>query len=389
MLVGRDRECEQLSELLHGARLGRSGTLVLQGEAGVGKTALVQYAVQQAEGFDILQIAGSESEFELPYAGLHALVRPIAALIDAIPSVQAGALRVALALEPGSPPERMVVGAATLSLLSEAAARRPLLVALDDVQWLDEPTTDAVTFAARRFAGETIALLFAARDEQAWRRGVDGLPELRVGPLDEGAAIALLRERWGATLAPFVARRLAAATAGNALALIEIPALLTDDERTGRTSLTDPLPASEAVERSVRQSLRELPKQTKRAILLAAADEVAPGGIDSKALAPAEEIGLVRISHGNVAFRHPLFRAAVYHAASAAERREAHRRLAEAFAAEPDADRRAWHLAAAAAAPNEAAASALEAAADRAEARGGTGPRARRFEGAAETPRDG
>jgi DNA-binding CsgD family transcriptional regulator len=380
VLLGRVEECGRLDSLLSAARLGRSGSLVLRGDPGVGKTALLDYAIQQADGFDVLYVAGIESEAELPYSGLHALLRPAAPLISELPELQARALRVALALEQGEP-DTFVAAAATLALLAEAAERRPTFVAIDDAQWLDRASRDAVLFAARRLEAEAIAVLLTTRDDTGFER--HALEELELMPLEREAALALLRERWGAELSPAVSQQLVGAAAGNPLVLVEVAQSLTDEERRGTVPLADPLPVSDAVERSVRQRLVRLPEHTRAALLLAAVDET-----DVEGLAPAEQAGLVRLHRGRVTFVHPLFRAAVYRSASEEQRRAAHRNAADARAGPGDEDLRAWHLAAAALGPDESTAAALEAAADRAERRGGSSARARALERAAELSED-
>jgi DNA-binding CsgD family transcriptional regulator len=388
MLVGRERECERLDALLADARLGRAWNLVLRGAPGMGKTALLDYAVQQARGFQVVQVIGVESEADLPYAGLDALLRPLSNLLDALTPGQAHALRVALALERGEEPDRLTVGAATLSLLAEAAESRPLLVVVDDAHWLDGSSTLALTFAARRLAAESIALLFAARESERRAFPGEGLAELQVGPLAAESARLLLRARWGSRLAPAVVQRLASATDGNPLALQELPALLGDDERAGRTPLPDLLPVSDAVEERVRRGLRSLPAETRRALLLVAADELATGLVDRTLLESAEEQGLLRLRDGKATFPHPLYRAGVYHAATTVERRAAHRRLVELFKDEGEADRRAWHLAATSDGPDEAIAVALETAAGHAAERGGRSAQSRALERAAELSPD-
>ena len=267
-----------------------------------------------------------------------------------------------------------------------AAERVPLLVVVDDAHWLDRPSAEALTFAARRLTAESLALLFAVREGEGIDLGV-ALPTIELEPLEVAASMELLHERFGSTIAAKVARHLAEATGGNPLALLEVAALLDEGERVGREPLPDHLPASESVERTVRRALRSLPPEARRALLVAAASDSPTGG-DLAALEPAEDAGLVRIHAGSVAFRHPLVRSAVYHAASADERRAAHRTLADALTGEEDSDRRAWHLAAAAEGPDESVAAALEAAASRFAERGGQASASRALERAAELSED-
>ena len=386
MLIGRDREREQLDALLTEARLGGSRALVLRGSAGIGKTLLLDYTVQQARSFEVLHYTAVESEAELPFAGLQALLRPLLVHLSEIPEPQARALRGALALEASAETNRLAVYAGALSLLGAAAERVPLLVVVDDAHWLDRPSAEALTFAARRLTAESLALLFAVREGEGTDLGVS-LPELELEPLEVAASTELLHERFGSTIAAEVARNLAEATGGNPLALLEVAPLLSEGERVGREPLPDYLPASESVDRTVRRALRRLPPEARRALLVAAASDSSTAG-DLAALEPAEEAGLVRIHAGSVAFRHPLVRSAVYHAASADERRVAHRTLADALTGEEDVDRRAWHLAAAAAGPDESVADALEAAASRFVERGGQASAWRALERAAELSED-
>lgn len=386
MLIGRERQLGQLDALLSEARLGKGCALVLRGSAGIGKTVLLDHAVQQASGFQVLHYTAVESEAELPFAGLHALLGPLLVRLPEIPETQARALRASLALESSATTNRLAVYAGALSLFGAAAERVPLLVVVDDAHWLDGPSAEALTFAARRLTAESLALLFAVREGEGTDLGVP-LPTIDLEPLEEAASMELLRERFGSAIAAKVARHLAGATGGNPLALLEVAALLDEGERAGSEPLPDYLPASESVERTVRRALRSLPSETRRALLAAATSDLPIGG-DLAALEPAEDAGLVRIHAGSVAFRHPLVRSAVYHAASADERRAAHSALADALAGEEDSDRRAWHLAAAAEGPDESVAAGLEAAASRFAERGGQGSASRALERAAELSED-
>jgi DNA-binding CsgD family transcriptional regulator len=359
---------------------------VLRGSAGIGKTALLDHAVQAASGFEVLYYTAVESEAELPFAGLQALLGGQLVSLPEIPEPQARALRAALALESIPATNRLAVYAGALSLLGVAAERVPLLVVVDDAHWLDRPSAEALTFVARRLTAESLALLLAVREGEGADLGV-ALPTIEVEPLEVATALELLHERFGSAIAEKVARHLAEATGGNPLALLEVAALLDEGERAGREALPDYLPASESVERTVRRALRNLPPEARRALLVAAASDSPTGG-DLAALESAEDAGLVRIHAGSVAFRHPLVRSAVYHAASADERRAAHRTLAEALTGEEDSDRRAWHLAAAAEGSDESVAEALEAAAARFAERGGQASAARALERAAELSED-
>jgi DNA-binding CsgD family transcriptional regulator len=386
MLIGRERELGQLDELLSEARLGRSRALVLRGSAGIGKTVLLDYAVQRASGFQVLHYTAVESEAELPFAGLQGLLGRLVVRLPEIPEPQARALSAALAIESVERTNRLAVYAGVLSLLGVAAEQDPLLVVVDDAHWLDRPSAEALTFAARRLTAESLALLFAVREGEGIDLGV-ALPTIEPEPLPVAASMELLHERFGSTIAEKVAHHLAEATGGNPLALLEVAALLDEGERVGREPLPDHLPASESVERTVRRALRSLPPGARRQLLVAAASDSPTTG-DLAALEPAEEAGLVRIHAGSVAFRHPLVRSAVYHAASANERRAAHRTLADALTGEEDSDRRAWQLAAAAEGPDETVAAALEAAASRFAERGGQASASRALERAAELSED-
>ena len=386
MLIGRERELEQLDALLREARLGGGRALVLRGSAGIGKTVLLDHAMQQASGFQVLHYTAVESEAELPFAGLQAVLGRLLVRLPEIPETQARALRAALAIESIATTNRLAVYAGALSLFGVAAEDPPLLVVVDDAHWLDRPSAEALTFTARRLTAESLALLFAVREGEGADFGV-GLPTIGLEPLEVAASLELLHERFGSAIAAKVARHLAEATGGNPLALLEVAPLLSEAEREGREPLPDHLPASESVERTVRRALRRLPSETRRALLAAATSDSTTGG-DLAALEPAEDAGLVRTHAGAVAFRHPLVRSAVYHAASADERRAAHRALADALTGEEDADRRAWHLAAATDGPDESVAAALEAAASRFAERGGQASASRALERAAELSED-
>jgi DNA-binding CsgD family transcriptional regulator len=387
MLVGRGDECGRIDRLLAEAELGRSGVLVLHGQPGIGKSALLDYAFEHGSAMDALQVCGVESEADLPYAGLHALLRPVLGQIDSIPSTQARALKTALALEEGGEADRLAAYAGTLSLLAEAAEPSPLLVCIDDAHWLDRSTLEALVFAARRLAGESVAFLLATRDLEWVLALVEGLPGLELHGIDRDASLELLRERWGASLTADVAERIAAGADGNPLALLDIPALLSERERAGLDPLRDPLPVSTRIERSVQGALATMSADAKASLLLAAAGD-GRLGVTTGGLEPAVEAGIVSVRDGAVTFRHPLVRAALYHAATDDERRAAHLALAGLLTGESEADRRAWHRAAAAGRPDESVAEALEDAAERARSRGGYASQARALERAAELSPD-
>jgi DNA-binding CsgD family transcriptional regulator len=389
VLIGRERECARLDELLDDARNGRSRALVLRGDPGIGKTALLEYAIDRAEGFRVLRAVGIESESKLAFSGLHQLLRPVFGALDQVPEASAEALRRSLALvEPGEVNPFLVYTGA-LQLLAAAAEREPLLAVLDDAHWLDPASAEAITFAARRLEAEAVALLFGVREGEATRLDTRGIAELQIRGLSAEAARELLAGADNRRIAPAVAGRLIAATEGNPLALVEIPRTLSDGQRAGTEPLDDPLAVGESVEGAFLSRAGSLSSQAREALLIAATSDSgdlatiarACGG-SAAALDEAEEAGLVRVRGGELSFQHPLVRSAVYSAVTAGRRREAHRALAEAFGSE-DADRRAWHLGAAAIGPDEAIATALDDAAERARGRGGVAAEARLLERAA------
>jgi DNA-binding CsgD family transcriptional regulator len=374
---GRRRECDLLDQLLDSVHAGESRVLVVRGEPGVGKTALLDYLVQQASGCRVAHAAGVESEMELVYAGLHQLLTPMLDRLERLPAPQANALRTAFGLSPGPAPDRFLVGLATLSLLAEVAEEHPLVCQVDDAQWLDQASAQVLGFVARRLAAESVALVFAARvpgDELV------GLPELVVEGLREADARALLDAVLTGPLDPRVRDRIVAEAAGNPLALVELSRGVTPAELAGGFALPDAKPLSGLIEESFRRRLEALPADTRRLLRLAAAEPVGDPvlmwraaerlGIATQAATPAAEAGLVEFG-ARVRFRHPLVRSAAYRSASLQERQGVHRALAEATDPELDPDRRAWHWAQAAPGPDEEVAGELERSAGRAQARGG------------------
>jgi DNA-binding CsgD family transcriptional regulator/tetratricopeptide (TPR) repeat protein len=390
---GRSSESELLTRLLDDARGGRSAVLVIRGEAGVGKTALMRHAIDGATGFRVAQVSGVESERELPFAGLHQLTAPFLDRIDALPAPQQDALRVALGLCPGAAPDRFRVGLAALTLLAEVAEDQPLLCLVDDMQWLDEATGQALGFLARRLLAEPIAIVFGIR-EPSDEREVVGLPELRLEGLGRDDARALLGESIPGRLDEHVADRIVAETGGNPLALLELPRGMSAAELAGGFAVAGPVGVgvSGSIEDGFRLRLDALPADTRRLLQLAAADAVGEPllvwraaerlGIDPDAATPAVDADLFEIGT-RVRFRHPLVRSAAYRSASPAERHALHAALAEATDAEAHADRRAWHRARAAAGPDEDVAAELERSALRAQARGGLAAAAAFLESAA------
>jgi DNA-binding CsgD family transcriptional regulator len=393
MLFGRSSECDRLDQLLAEARAGKSGTLLLRGEAGIGKSALCDYTAERADGMTVLRARGVQTESELAFSGLADALRPVIDRLDEIPEGQSAALAAALAVGPPVSVERFTICAATLSLLGAAAEAAPALVIVDEAQWLDVSSTEALLFAARRLDADHVALLFAVRDGHSTLFDRADLPELRPAALDRQAALALLESKVGTSIAPQVAERLLVAAAGNPLALVEIPASLRQTQLNGAEPLDDGLPTAATVERAFLRQVDSLPEESRQALLVVAASDtgdldavaqaLAALGYGPRALEAAEEAALVSVASGRLEFRHPLLRAAVYRAGSSVARRAAHHALASAVSDDEQADRRAWHLAAAAPERDEEAAAALEEAAVAARRRGGHAESALAFERAA------
>ena len=389
VLVGRDKERDAIERALESARAGTSATLALVGEAGIGKTALLDHAADCAAGMRVLRARGIESEAQIPFASLLELLRPALGMVDRISEPQAAALEGALALRPGPAQERFAVGAATLSLLAAYAEEGPVAVLVDDAHWLDGSSAQALLFAFRRLVADPIAVLIAVREgDPSLLDGAD-LPTLRLAGLSSGEAAALLR---GLTAA--AAERLHGATAGNPLALIE---LATDGHDLALAPEGAPVLVSARISRAFLRRVGELDEAARRALVLAAtsdsgdlpmleraADRLA---IDLAALTVAEAGGLVTLKPGSVEFRHPLARSAIYAAAPVEERRAAHRALAAALP-DRDIDRRAWHLAAAAVGTDGAASAALEQAGVRSRERSSYATAAAAFERAARLAAD-
>ena len=380
-LVGRDAELARIDRLLDGARGGVSGVLVLRGEAGIGKTALLRYAMARADSMLVVRATGVESEAELEYSGLLEVCRPLLPWLDGLADHQARAVRVALGLEEGRQLDRFAVGAATLALFAAVADDTPLLVVVDDAHWLDDGSAGALRFAARRLLADRVAVLFAARESDPQSFEPDGFEEHGLAGLDADDAQRLLESVARTSLGEGVAESLCAATGGNPLALVELPELLDEAQLTGQEALHEPLPAGAGVERAFSRRLERLDPESGRALLVlasASTRELAPAvsalgslGIEPDALERAEAAGLLELHETRFAFRHPLLRAVVYQAAPASERREANRALAAALVRPGDEERRAWHLAAAALGPDAEAAEALAIAAQRARDRSG------------------
>ncbi|WP_280236224.1 helix-turn-helix transcriptional regulator [Nocardia cyriacigeorgica] len=374
MLHGREAEQAEIDRLLEAARAGRSAALVVRGDAGIGKTALLDYAA--AQGIPAARSAGIESEAELPFAGLHLMVRPGMALVDRLPPQQRDALRGAFGLAPRDPADRMLIGLAVLTLLAEESADGPLLCLIDDAHWLDRATAEALLFAARRLDAEGVVMLFATRAGDT-DFPAPGLPELRLTGLRQESAAALI-DSTAPDLAPVLRYRLLTEAAGNPLALLELPALLAAE---APDAGPNPLPLTDRLRVAFHGQVSGLPGPTMTLLLVAAAAHTADLatvlcaaetlGAGLAHLPPAEDAGIVRSDGRSLTFRHPLLRSAVYQGAGLTRRLAAHRALADAATAEEDADLRAWHLAAAATGSDETAATALEDTAERARLRTG------------------
>jgi DNA-binding CsgD family transcriptional regulator len=375
VLHDRGGEREALGRLFEGVRGGQSRVLVVSGDAGVGKTALLESAIESASGFRIARAAGVESEMELAFAALQQLCAPMLERLDRLPSPQQDALGVAFGLRAGNAPDRFLVGLAVLSLFSEVAEEQPLVCVVDDAQWLDRASAQALVFVARRLLAESVALVLVTREPS---EELTGFQELVVEGLRNGDARALLRSAVRGPLDERVRERIVAETRGNPLALLELPRGLTPAQLAGGFGLPDAPGLSGRIEDSFGRRLAGLPADTQRLLLVAAAEPVgdpvlvwrAAGRLGIGVQAAAETDGLLAIG-ASVTFRHPLVRSAVYRAASLEERQAVHRALADATDPEVDPDRRAWHLAQATPGFDEDVASELERSAGRAQARGG------------------
>jgi DNA-binding CsgD family transcriptional regulator len=396
-LLGRRNECQALDDLLAGARAGRSGAVVLRGEPGIGKTELLAYLLEGSSGCRTLRVAGVESEMELSHAGLHQLCAPLLTGLDRLPEPQRDALSTAFGLRAGAAPNRFLVGLAALSLLADAAGDQPLVCLVDDAQWLDRVSAQTLEFVARRLFAESILLVFAVREPSPGET-LAGLPELHVTRLTDGDSRTLLDSVVAGRLDERVRDRIVAESRGNPLALLELPRGRNAAELAGGFMRPDARPLSSQLEHGFLRRVRSLPAETQRLLFTAAAEPVGDvmllrraaerlGIAMDEAASHAEASGLVTLDT-RVRFRHPLVRSAAYHAAGFDERREIHQALADATDAQLDPDRRAWHLARAAAGPDEAVAAELERSADRAQARGGVAAAAAFLDRAAELTAD-
>lgn len=380
-IFGRERELARLDGLVDGLP-GRGDALLVRGEAGIGKSTMLAAAIRRAKaaGMRVLLTTGVQSEAELPFAGLHQLVRPVLGMTERLPAPQQTALLAAFGMTEAEAPDRFLIALAVLELLSDAAQRAPLLVVVDDAQWLDQSTADVLAFVARRVEHESIGVLVTIREGVGSFLDKAGLPELRLGGLDDAAAGALLAAH-GRRFAPEVRKRLLHEAGGNPLALVELPVLLGTEELGGRLPLPAPLPLTERLEQTFAARIVELPEITKTMLLVAALNdgeslsetlEAASGLVGRKLtvedLAPATFARLVEMDETGLRFRHPLVRTAVHRFASVSRRHAAHTELAASLAGQPD--RSVWHRAASLLGPDEEIATELEAAAARARRRG-------------------
>ncbi len=375
---GRAPECAALGRLIAAARSGPSQVLVLRGEAGIGKTALLGYAIEQAQGFRVIRTAGVESEMELAFAGLQHFCGPLSSHLDALPNPQREALDIAFGMSSGPAPDRFLIGLAVLSLLAAAAEHQPMLCVVDDAQWLDRVSLQTLAFVTRRLASEPVAMLFGVRGGA--EEELTGLPQLTVGGLRAADAGALLSSAIPGLLDDRVRDRIVAETQGNPLALLELPRDLTAEELAGGFGWPDGGRLAGHIEQAFLRRVQQLPAETQTLLLTAATDPLGDAallaraserlGISMDALAPAEGADLIELGT-RVRFRHPLVRSAIYRSAQPLARRRIHGALAEATDPLTDPDRRAWHRAHAAAGTDETTAAELEQSADRAQARGG------------------
>ena len=370
--LGRRSERAALDLLVSAVRTGESHALVVRGDAGVGKSALLDYVAERAAGCRILNAIGVEAEMELVFAGLHQLCAPLFDKLERLPAPQSDALATAFGLRAGDPPDRFLVSLAVLSLLGEAAEDQPLICLVDDAQWLDRASAQVLAFVARRLAAESVALVFGSR-QPSQDSELKGLAELVVEGLGYDDARALLESVIAGPLDDRIRDRIIAETAGNPLALIELPRGRGPAELAGGFGLSDPAPLSARIEQTFAVRVERMPETTQRLLLIAAAEPIGDPALLFQAadrlglnghdgLLDAEELITVGES---VRFRHPLVRSAVYRLASAADRRRAHAALAESISPGDDDDRRAWHRANAAAGPDETVAAELEASATR------------------------
>lgn len=397
-LLGREAECAAIDSALEGARAGIGGALVVRGEAGIGKSALLDYARQRAAPMAVLSAAGVEAESDLAFAGLHELLQPVLGYRGELPDAQAQALAGALGLAPSAHADRLLISAAVLGLLAAAAEDHPVLCLIDDAQWVDRPSAGALTFTARRLRAERVAILFGAREGGASRFEAAGLSEVMLTGLGQEHAAAIL-DASARQAVPGVRDRLLAEADGNPLALLELPDGLSAEQLQGLAPLPDAVPLTPRLEGVFRQRIGHLPSAAKTALLIAAADNAsdvpavlraaAALQLPADALDPAQKAALIRIAGATITFRHPLVRSALYQAATLSERQRVHAALARALSGDENTDRRVWHQAMATLTGDEEVAAALEASARRAQLRAGHASAATAFLRAAELSTDG
>ncbi|MBB3084378.1 AAA family ATPase [Geodermatophilus sabuli] len=393
MLHGRTAELGRIAQVLEAARLSHGGVLQVSGEAGIGKSALLDAAEASSDGMLVLRTRGVEVDSQLPFAGLFDLFRPVFPLIDELPSVQRSALQGAVGLGPPVSADRFAIATGTLALLSAAAEQQPVLAIVDDAQWLDVPSRDALVFSARRLQRDPIAFLWAVRDDPD--QSCDwGFPEVRPRPLDDAAAGQLLAARLAQPVHATARRQLVAATGGNPLALIELTRDLTEAQLTGQEPFPPALPLGVSAVQVLRRRVQALDDDATTVLSLLTLDSTGDGAVIRRAAAlqradyrtaieELERESLIRVEFARPLLTHPLVRGAVEVAVDPARRRAAHRALAEALAGRPDSTARAWHLAAAATEPDEEVAAAMVGAARHAQARSAYGSAASAFERAA------
>lgn len=376
-LIGRRAECAVLDRLIEAVCAGESRALVIHGEPGIGKSALLEYVASHASKCRVMRAAGAQSEMELAFAALHQLCAPLLKHLEQLPPPQREALRTAFGITAGAPPDAFLIGLAVLSLLSEVADQQPLLCVIDDEQWLDHASAQVLTFVARRLLAESVGLVFAARVPG---RDLANLPQLAIHGLPDAEACALLDTVLTGPLDARVRDQIVAETRGNPLALVELPRGLTTQQLAGGFGLPSAVRLSSSIEEKFRQRISAMPDATRNLLLLAASQPTGDSvviwsaatrlGIGADAAAPAIDASLAEFG-SRVRFRHPLARSAAYHSASLEQRQQAHRAIAEVLDPLSDPDRRAWHRAHAAAGPDEDVADELVHSAGRAQARGG------------------
>ncbi|NMR31627.1 AAA family ATPase [Crystallibacter degradans] len=398
MIQGRARERAVIAGLIEEARASRGNALVIHGLPGVGKSTLLSDAVADAEDLRVLRTRGIESESPLAFAALHRLLRPVMSYTERLPEPQAHALKAAFGEIATESVDRFLIFLAALSLLAEAAEHQPVLAVIDDAQWLDDVSAAALLFVARRLDAERVAVLFAARDGDERQFDYGDLPALALAGVDEQTASELLAEHSGVVVPAEVTGELVRSTAGNPLALVELAGSLSPEQLAGTSGLPHHLPLTAGVERAFLDRCRRLPEHAQTWLLVAAADDAGQLttvrqaakslGAGDDALDAVEQSGLLKVEDGKLKLRHPLVRSAVYGAATAYRRRQAHAALAQVLAQEPSPDRRVWHLAAAAEDDDEAVAAELDQVAERARSRGGHEAASAAWERAAELTLD-